>query len=100
MSRDEATAQGCIFQHYILTLNDIHSDVCLATFKPSARHIKILPTFNAAVRGDKGSKRKEIVALVRVHDGTNLQKYRTKTYEAKQAVIEEMEGEWKSSFEL
>ena len=58
-------------EHYISTLKDIHSDVCLATAKPSARQIKILPTFYAAVRGDKGIKRKAIVELVRVRDGIN-----------------------------
>ena len=84
--------KGASSEYYISTLNDIHSDVYLETAKPSARQINLLPTFNAAVRGDKGIKRKAIVALVRVRDRTNLQKYRTKTYEAKEAVIEEMRG--------
>ena len=56
--------KGASSEHYISTLNDIHSDVCLANAKPSARHIKLLPTLNAAVRGEKVIKSKEIVALV------------------------------------
>ena len=49
--------------------------------------------FFAAVRGDKGIQRKAIVAIVRVRDGSNLRKYRAKTYEAEEAVIIEMTGE-------
>ena len=66
----------CAFsEHYISTLNDVHSDVRLATAKPLARQIRFLPTFRAAARGDKGIKRKAIMALVRIRDGTNVQKY-------------------------
>ena len=92
--------KGASSEHYISTLVDVHSDVCLATAKPLARQLELLPTFSAAVRGDTDIKRKAIVALVCVRDGTNLQNYRIKAYEVKEAVIEEMEGKWKLSYEL
>ena len=56
--------------------------------------------FNATVRGNKGIKRKSIVALVRSRDGTNLQQYRNKMYRTNDAVFNDMGGEWKSSFLL
>ena len=87
-------------EFYVSTLIDSHSDVCMAVAKPSARQIQLLPTFDAAVRGDKGIKRKSIVALVQARDDTNLQQYRCKIYRARDAVVDDMEGEWKSFFPL
>ena len=55
---------------------------------------KLLPAFDAAVRGDKGIKRESIVALVQVRYGNNLQQYRCEIYRAKDAVVDDMEGEW------
>ena len=49
--------------------------------------------FDVAIRDDKNIKRKSIVSIVRARDGLNLQNYSHKSYRAKGAVIEEMEGE-------
>ena len=87
-------------EFYVSTFIDRHSDVCMAVGIPSARQIQLLPTFDAAVRGDKDIKHKSIVALVQARDGTNLQQYRSKMYRAKDAVVNDMEGEWKSYFPL
>ena len=63
-------------EFYVSTLIDSHSDVCMAVAKPSARQIQLLPTFDAATKGDKGIKRKSIVTLVQARDSTNLLQYR------------------------
>ena len=87
-------------EYYISTLNDRHFDMCMAIAKPTARQIKLMSPFDAAIKGDKNIKRKSIVSIVRARDGLNLQNYRHKINRAKEAVVEEMEGEWSMSFPL
>ena len=87
-------------EFYVSIFIDSHSDVCMAIAKTSARQLQLLSNFDATVRGDKGIKSKTIVALVRDPDVTNMQQYRNKIYRAKDPVVDDMEGEWKSSFPL
>ena len=68
--------------------------------QPSAQQLQRRPSFDAAVWGDKRIKRKSIVPLLRPRDCTDLPQYRSKSYRSKEAVIDDMEGEWKSSFLL
>ena len=78
---------------YVFTFIESHSDVCMAVAKSSAPQIQLLPAFDAAIRGNKGIKRKSIVALVRARDGTNLQQYQNKIYRSNDTVVNGMEGE-------
>ena len=73
-------------------LSDSHSDMFITIAKPSARQLQLLPAFDADVRDDKGIKRKSIVVLARALDGTNLQQYWNKNFEAKEVVVDDMEG--------
>ena len=43
---------------YVSTLNDKHYDFCTSIAKPNQRQIRLLPTFLAAIRGDRNMKLK------------------------------------------
>ena len=69
------------------------------TAKPSSRQNKLLPTFNAAARGDKSNKLEAIVALIRVRDDSELIVSK-QDLRSQKSVFNDMEGEWKLSVEL
>lgn len=87
-------------EHYVSTLKDDHADMCFAAAKPTARQIQLLPTFNAAVRGNRQIGRKALVAIVQARDLTNLQRLKDKVYRAKDGVIQSIDGEYHASYSL
>ena len=83
---------------YVSTLNDSHYDFCTFIAKPNQQQIRSLPTFQAAIRGDRNMKRTTLVLLVRVLDHANLKAYRSKLYIAKDDFVDMIDIEWNASF--
>jgi len=83
---------------WVSFINDVHSDLCTSTAKPTQRQLAKLATLRAVVLGDRSVKRKTMVAMLQSRDGINIQLSRSMLYRVKDDIVATADGDWGESF--